>query len=80
MDLNVAWGKTKQNVAFGKTCFGLIKFRNIYLQMNILEVLNSLCYAAFFFLLLNKLQKGVLAKLKNNASGYREYTFEMIYL
>ena len=35
--------------------FSLIKFRNICLQTNILEVLNSWCYAGFsFFLLLNK--------------------------
>ena len=52
----------------------------MYLQKNILEVLNSLCYTVYFFLLLNKLQKGVSLKLKHNASGYKEYTLEMIYL
>ena len=40
----------------------------MYLQKNILEVLNSLCYTVYFFLLLNKLQKGVSLKLKHNGN------------
>lgn len=39
----------QKNVSFGKTCFSLIKFRNMYLQTNILQVLNGLCYAGFSF-------------------------------